>query len=216
MLTEDHLMRILRLAVAAIARIAGLKAAVLYEDALFVVDQTLEQVFGLRPDLIRRLSDENLLAAMTHQGQLDTDRLLVVADLIKAEAEIFEAMDKIPEARWDYVRALNFYLEVVANDGPEHFPVPSEQIAQVLLSLENQPLPPETLYGLFAYFEKALRYREAAAMLERLGQSPEGLDEIHLEQEAFFRRLLSLGPGQLEAGGLTRAEVERALAEVKG
>ena len=53
MLTEDYLIRLIRLGTVAMARLMGLKAQLLYQDAMYLLNQTLEEVFGMRADLVR-------------------------------------------------------------------------------------------------------------------------------------------------------------------
>jgi hypothetical protein len=214
MLTEDHLMRMLRLSVAALARVIGLKAALLHEDALYVVDRSLDEIFGLRPDLIDRLPDETLIDALTYRDLLDTDRLLVVADLFRERGELLTKLVDGEKGYWSLLRALHFYLVVVLDGGPQHFPPPHEKIDAVLGNLGNFKIPPQVGLTLSRYYESVGRYAEAEKTLINLIQQWEGDKEGDYEREAFYRRLLNLTDLQLEAGHLSRSYIEDQLKNI--
>lgn len=213
MLTEDYLMRLIRLATLALAKILGLKAAGLYTDALYAIDQMLEQVVGLKADLIKDIEDDSILAMLTRDGKLDTDRLLITAELIKEEADILAAQKQAPESRWRYLRCLNFYLEVVLDGGPTQLPAPVEQIDTLTAMLGEKDLPVETQFSLYAYYEGAGRYAQAGAALERLLQATHTQEDLLEERKGFYQRLAAKTDAELEKGGMTRNEVEAALAQ---
>ncbi|MCL4561274.1 MAG: DUF6483 family protein [Chloroflexi bacterium] len=208
MLTEDNLMRWVRLATSALARILGLKSSGLYQDALFLIDQTLEQLIGLRAELFDRMDDSSVLEMVTVQDQLDTDRLLVIADLVKEQADIYAAQKMIADSTWRYTRALNFYLEVVLNGGSVNFPQPYEKIDALTAQLDNQNMPPETLVSLYQYYEMMGKYRMAGDTLAKIITQEGNSPEIEEEVNSFYHRLLEKPDNDLIAGGLTRQEIQ--------
>ena len=111
MYQEDFILRLIRLATAAIARAMGFKTAGEYRQALEVLDQMLEDVLGMSALLVHDMEDNSLLEALSNQNGLDTDRLYIVADLLKAEGDIFAEQHDEQDARRRYQRALSLYLE---------------------------------------------------------------------------------------------------------
>lgn len=208
MLTDDFLIRQINLALAALASIIGLKTAGQYLDAQIQIDQTLEELLGLRADLINQLEDSRLLATLTMQGNLDRDRTYLVADLFKEQADVLAAWDPAsPRSYWSYLRALNFYLEVVFNGGAIHLPDPAEKIDAVVQALSTYEIPQDLLFALFGYYEQIGKYAKAEQALARLQNTP-GLEaEIRREYTEFHQRLLEKTDDELARGGLTRAQV---------
>jgi hypothetical protein len=81
MLSQDYLIRIIRQATAVIAKIIGLKEAGQYQEALQVIDQTMEQAWGMNADMVNLLDDESLYKVLTINEVLDLDRLGIIAEL---------------------------------------------------------------------------------------------------------------------------------------
>jgi hypothetical protein len=216
MLTEDYIMRMINQALAVLLRVLGFKQAGRHQEALQEIDQALEDLLGLRADLIRRLDDDSLLESLTQGETLDTDRLALVADFYKEEGDIYAAQNLTNDSYFSHLRALNFYVEAVLAGGPFNLPPPHEQIEVLLGGIGNLSLPPDTLYTLFVYFERMGQFQRAGAILGRLATIPELQAEVHSEQKEFYGRLLEQPDEQLAKGGLPRQEVEERLGKIGG
>lgn len=214
MFSEDYILRMIQMATAAMARIFGLRTAGRYTEALQAIDQALEQLLGLRAGLIKNLDDSSLLASLTAGEELDTDRLYLVADLIKEEGDVYAARQDARESSLSYLRALNFYLEVALNGGAAELPPPNEKIAALVETLSNQPLPVETLLALFTYYEEAGEYARVEQTLSRLVQKPEIREQALIELSDYYRRLLEKPEAELAAGGLSRSGIKASLAKL--
>ena len=212
MLTEDYLMRLIRLATVAMARLMGLKAQLLYQDAMFLLDQTLEEVFGMRADLVRNLDDESLLDALTFQGNLDTDRLVLAADLLREDSDLQAAFKNVEESRYSLQRALNFYIVADLAGGPHMQADPEEKIAQLLNQVNLEDLSESALFDLFNYQEMKGQYAQAEATLDLLGSKTLQDAEIQQERQDFYQRLLSKSDTGLIQGGLERKDILAKLA----
>lgn len=213
MLTEDYLMRWIRLVTAAIARAAGLRAATLYEDALFLLDQTLKQVVGMPSELINNLDEDSILQIVTTPEGLDTDRLVLVADLIKEQADVYQALQKLPESIWRYQRALDFYLLAIQEGGPHRFPPPYAAI-ELLLEKLGDNLPLGTQFSLYAYYDHMGQFSEAARSLEKLISSAGLHEDLRLEAQDFYQRMLHLSEETLRQEGLSRQDLKRRISQL--
>lgn len=209
MLTEDYLIRQINLAIAALARILGLKTAGQYQAALFEIDQLLEELIGLRSYMIKSLADEGILAMLAASDGLDTDRLLVVADLIKHEGDIYAQKDYHDESLASYQRALKFYLEVHLNGGPRMLQPPDEQINALMDLLSPAALPIEMVYNLSIYYEGSGQFARAEAMLDRVKAATGSTEDLLDDYKAFYTRLLEKSDLDLEKGGLSRQDVQQ-------
>jgi tetratricopeptide (TPR) repeat protein len=215
-LTDDYLIRQINLALAALANIIGLKTAGLYQNALFEIDQFLEQLLGLRSYMIKDLSDEAILTLISVPEGLDTDRLFIIAELIKAEGDIHAAQNHIADSQLDYLRSLNFFVEVVLNGGALNFPQPHDRIEDLVKALDFTKLPQETLYDLFQYYEHMGNYTKAEEALDQLTKLSESDESILQEHIEFYVRLQTKNDEELAKGGLPRSRVEEKLAKLSG
>jgi hypothetical protein len=212
MYTQDFIKRMINQLVAALQMIIGLKTAGQYGQALQAIDQALEQLLGLKADVIKRLDDQAILNSLTQSGNLDTDRLAILADLFKEEGDILASLKRPTESFSSHLRALDFYLEVALTTAPGEFPGLDEKLLDLFHHLGKFQLPPQTLYGLFAYFEKSGRFARAASTLGRLADDPSLRDEVQQEFQEYYHRLLEKTDSDLERGDLPRAEIQRLLA----
>ncbi len=216
LLTEDYLIRMINMMVAALLQVVGLRQAGSYAEAQIAIDQVIEQVFGLRADLVRRLDDGYLLARLTHQGVLNTDQLLLLADLLQEEAALFDEGHHPAESYWSYLRALNFYLEVDLRGGPFDYPEPHDKIEAVLSELGRFSLPSDTLYSLATYYEGRKEYALAEGAFLKLLNTADYQDRVLAEFQAFYQRLLAVPAEGLASGGLAPAHVAERLADLGG
>jgi hypothetical protein len=189
--SEDYIMRMIRLATAAMAQIIGLKTGGQYKQALQAIDQALEEVLGLKAGLIRAMDDESLLSALTQQERLDTDRLLILADLFFEEADILRLQDKPAASQASALRAINFYLDVVLDWGPERISEKFDKIEQLVGVLGEQNLPPQTCFALYFYYVQASELSPAKRMLEKLKADPDWREDALSEEAELERKLTS-------------------------
>lgn len=214
MLTEDYLIRMINLAIAALLQIVGLKQKGDFQTALQLIDLTFEQLLGLRASMGKNLDDERLYFLLTRGERLDTRRLALVADLFHEEGDIYAAQGRAEESRADYTRALRYYLEVLFS-GPEGDPAQIEARVEALAARLDLPsLGSETLWPLAGYYEERGAYAAAGELLRTLAERSEIRTEVLPELIAFYQRLVALPPEQLAAGGLSAAEAQERLARL--
>ena len=61
MLTEDYFMRMINQVLAVLTQILYHKEAGQYQEAQVLIDQSLEKLLGVRPDLLKQMDDASLL-----------------------------------------------------------------------------------------------------------------------------------------------------------
>jgi hypothetical protein len=215
LLTEDYLIRMINMMLAALARLVGIKTASQLQSASQIIDEALEQVFGLRADLVRRLDDRVLLAHLTYHGAVDGDQAILVADLFRQEGEILAARGVANQAYWSSLRALNFYLEVSLNSAPTNLDPPDEKIIELVDRLGGYTLPMDTYYVLFVYFDRRGDYSLAEQMLIKLIDGTSRQDEVLAEARSFYEHLAELRVEELEAGGMLAGAPAEALDRLK-
>jgi hypothetical protein len=194
-----------------LAHVLGRKAAGEYREAVDAIDTFLEEVVGMDAGLVHHLDDDSLLAALSPQGNLDVDRALIVADMLKEQAEILDLQKMTQEAGLRRLRALNLYLEAFLTLGAEGDPVPFDKLEEVLVRFDEQTLPFGTLYNLAQYAENLGQYARAERYLLRLAETPEFAPQMEAELTAYYQRLLEQSDAALKLGGLPRETVQQRL-----
>jgi hypothetical protein len=213
MLTEDYIIRMISTVLTALTRIMGLKTTGQYQEAQALIDQTLEELFGMRADLLKRLDDQTLFASLTVQNRPDAGRMQVAGRLFQEEGEIQAAQGNSQGAFWSRVRALSFSLEASFN-GEVGEAVLGETIASLVDALHGFDLPADTEYSLFCYYEETGSYQQADNALKVLEGNPQEKEEVLKERSAFYNRLLEKSDEELLKGGVTRLQVVQALNTV--
>jgi tetratricopeptide (TPR) repeat protein len=216
MINKDYILRLAERIGRAMAIILGLREADQLEDALIYIDELMLQTTGLTSRFINSLSDEMLAQALSPLGTLNIDKCLWVASLLKAEGDIYKAKDNDTESYYRYLRSLNLFLEVQLHDRSlaqnEFF----ADIDDLLQSLAEYELPAHTKRKLISYYELSGRYAKAEDMLFELLEPDPTNPILHQEGLDFYHRLLAKSNYDLQAGNLTREEVEEGLRRLEG
>ena len=215
MLTEDYIIRMINLAIAALLQIVGLRKKGDYQTALQLIDLSFEQLLGLRASMAKNLDDERLYFLLTRQDRLDTQRLAVVAELFQEEGAIYAAQGRVEDSRADYARALRFYLEVLFNEPDADLSAIQQKVEMLTGALDLTTLGAETLWPLAGYCEENGAYARAEAALLILAERPEIRAQVLPEVIAFYQRLVDLPPEKLSAGGIDPQEARSRLAQWK-
>ena len=216
MLTEDYVMRMLNQALAVLLKIAGFKQAGQYKQAQQAIDQELEELLGLKADLVWRLDDEAMLRALTINEQLDVVRLEIISDLFREQGEINAAQGRVNESRESFRRALMGYLEVgLASESKENNIPLNQKVDSLLQTLGQTNLSEDTLWALFCYADQSGDFDKAERALADLATRPGVIADLRPEIVAFYERLLALPPDELSHRGLDRVQFEQKLAHVR-
>ena len=156
MLTEDYIMRMINQAVAALMIALGLKRSGQYREALQTFDQALENLLGLNAHLINQLDDHLLLDMLTFLDKLDVDRVLVLADIYREEAEVYALQGQPDSSQFAALRSLRLYIEVVlVSEGNPNLEL-IQKIEPLRLKFGPLTLPFETRLALLDYLDRLL------------------------------------------------------------
>jgi len=213
--SDDYLLRIIRQATAVFARIIGLKRAEQYQEALQVIDQTLEQLLGIDAEMIRLLDDESLYTLLTKNEVLDLEKLGFVADLFKEEGDIHKLQNQIDESITCYIRSLNYYLIIGINSESSPPIKLSQKIDELLQKLDANAFKEQTLLNLYSYFENAKEFAKADNMLSRIVSPNDSKAFVVDEMKSFYNRLLEKSPKELADGGVSRVEIQNKLKDLE-
>jgi hypothetical protein len=212
-LSEDTLLRQLVAALAeTFARLANLRTVGSYQQALAVIDQNLEELLGLKADLVRQLDDHKIVEMLTTNDFLDVGRLYSVAEIFRQEAQIRLDQGQHTQAQLSQQRALNLFLEVgfaVENE----FLEADDRIDELFDTLGTN-IPEDVLFSAFDYYEQVGAYQRAERSIDLMLQATAHNPDILAEKRAFYTRLMAENDDELSEGGLNRDEIKRKLIDL--
>lgn len=215
MIRNDYLMRLIEQFTQALAIALGFKRAKDYPRALSVIQNTLQQIFGVDAKFIDTIPEEDLLVLLRVNGIIDPDRAVMIAVLEKVTGEIYEAQGQEEGAYYAYLKSLALYLEVLLSDGDtvlkDHIP----EIDSLLAKFTDFDLSYPTKFRLCLYYEKTGKYAKAEDVLYELLEDEESGPDMVREGIEFYRRLLAKSDLELTAGQLPREEVLEGLAKLE-
>lgn len=218
---KDFLMRMLEQLGGLIPYILDLVKSGNYEEAHAVIDQAVREVVGVGSDGVVLLPEAALLERLkADQAIAWEDKCLFLATVLYEEGKVLQAEAEEDMAYGRFIKSLNLLLILAleGQSGPEE-PDLVPDIEELLALLAAFHLPGTTCAYLLPYFEKQGDYAAAEDILyDWLELEPEFIrpdDPNPLEIGlAFYGRLQALTDAQLEAGNLSREEVETAVAEL--
>ncbi|MCC7358821.1 MAG: hypothetical protein IT317_05060 [Anaerolineales bacterium] len=112
MFREDYIVRMIAQAAAAVTYILDLTRAERYPEALAEVEKALQLHLGLSLGLVTALPAGGLVELARQGEMLEVGKLVVLADLLQAEGDIYAARGQAAEAADGHAKALELYLEV--------------------------------------------------------------------------------------------------------
>jgi hypothetical protein len=145
----------------------------------------------------------------------DVDKSLVLADVLTADGEWHERQGDYDVAERCFVKALTVLTEALLR---QPFGVSKDHVERIEAlkgKIEQYDVPIDARLRLFRYHERAGKYADAEDDLFDLldaAPSDESLIEAGMD---FYERLLQFKDHELILGGLSRSEVEEALAELE-
>jgi tetratricopeptide (TPR) repeat protein len=220
MFERDYIMRMITSFAAVMGQLMGLKKAMKNDEVFVVVNETLEKFFRLNSKMIQSLTDRDLLNMLSNNEELDNEKAITIAYLLKAEGESYEAIGSIDESYKRYLTALTLYLAAAENDAYVdvinfHF-----EIDELLERLHIYELPVEYNIQLFDYFNKTEQYDAAEDKLFELIELHQttqntALPDMSQKGLKFYKKLLQMDDAELLAGGLPRNEVIEGLEQFK-
>ncbi len=206
MVNKDYIMRLIEQLSQAIAKILFNVENKNYEAAINEINLSYKGLTGLDPSLVNSLSDQEIIFFLTKGRTADSEKYLVIARLLRAEAELNEITKKdFNDALEKYQKSLSLYLEFFLNniDATKNY---SSHIEFILARIKSYTLPLHIKYKLFRYYELIGEYSKTEDILFELVDSK--YPDIISEGKNFFQRLSQKSDGELSAGNLPREELK--------
>lgn len=211
MFHRDYFMRIIGQMAEALGALSGLRQRGKQEEGLKVIGELLKRQFRLTDDLLRSLSPNDIISLMTVSGVRDEAGLQAIATLLKEQGDLQEELNEPDESYSSRLKALQLSLRMALEDAEPVVADPRALAGGLLDKLADYELPPETKRLAAAFHEQEGRFGKAEDVwYELLGDDEAGPQDIG----DLYSRLLGREDAELEAGGLPRAEIEDAMADL--
>jgi len=200
MFRQDFLLRQINALAEATARIAGLVRKKRLPEARVELDVAGKTLLGLDVGALEALSDDDLVAFCSTDGQLDGSRMYAMAELVRLSALVVEADGQDGKQR--RVRALDLLLVGWLGDPT----LRHQKVDQLIRGLEFQTRGDRPRLLTDRIVEWATKTRQLALVEDLVfeGSAPEGA----------LWALAALTDEELAKGGLPRIELEAALSEL--
>ncbi len=216
MLRKDYLTRMIEEMTEAVGAMLGLRREQKNEQALEKLDGLLKRNFRMSEQMLRSLPPEELIQLFRQREGVDAESLQLVARMLQENGEIRENMGDEQEAAASRIKALHLYMYAALNGGSRELVDYPARIAEVSASLDRYRLPADAERLVMLYEEREGRYVQAEdAMYRMLNASPENDPNALEEGRMFYARLSRLEAQMLQAGGLTREELEEGIEALK-
>ena len=218
MMNKDYILRIAERFGRMLAIILHLRQSNKHEEALIYIDDIYLQTTGFTASFVNSASEEMLLQMISPLGVLNVQKCMWIALLLKEEGDIYVEMGNEDESYYRYLKSLHFFL-AAAKQGDEVKDIDIDSAIEYnLAALEAYEVPQKTKLALFSYFAAVGNYGRAEDMLFEALEEGKGPVEVGIVEQgrAFYKELGSKSEEDLEAGGMSRREVEEGLAELNG
>jgi hypothetical protein len=197
------------------ARILFRKKSHQYDEALFEIGNCCGQLLGLDVRQVHSLSDGELIEWLKIGGNFDAEKCLILAELLKEEAEIQDLVGRIDKQQlhMKYSKSFSLYLEALNHDKDLGTGQVMRDIRTVAEKLDVSNLSLHLKFKMFRFFEVTGDFGRAEDLLYELLEAnyPDGPKE----GLAFYKRILKKSDDELNAGNLPRSEVEEGLLSLK-
>ena len=134
-----------------LARIITGKDGGRYEAALAEAADACKKMTGLNLATLTVLPDETLLNLFRMGGGLDPARCVIAARLLGAQADVYEAQNRVVAAQASLHKALVLLLEAMRFEADLRTPAYREQVENILARLQGYVLPDDLAAQLAAY-----------------------------------------------------------------
>jgi hypothetical protein len=192
-----------------LAAIVGLKASKNIEETQKVLNEALYDFTGLSNETIEKLTYKDLIKLVSGFKEPHVEKCYILAELLKARADIYLSLDDFDRSSDLYLKSFNIYVETMLTSHSSYLNPNYATIDEIISRLVH-PMPYETQWLLFQYYEKTKKYGKAEDVLYLLEQEYKEA-RVLSEGIAFYRRLSEKEHGELAQGNLPIDEVKEGL-----
>lgn len=207
---QDWLLRLIQQLSTFVAGLKNLRSNKQWTEVHQQISEGIGRFAGLNASLVHAISDDDLIHLLSTRGGVDLDKWWALAELMREEGLALEEQGDAVGADRALTKALRLYLEVIAEaEEIPHF-LNVTDLEDVIERTKDRDLSRATRLALVDYFVSTGRFDEAENVTQWALEGP----DLQAPEDArrFYETLLGKDDALLETGGLSRDEVEMALA----
>ncbi len=214
MIRKDYIMRLIEQFSSALMKIILHKETKEYTQALFEIDTAYKTLLGFDPEFVKAVPEDELVGMMTSGGSIDSNKCIILAELLREEAEIKELENRENDIILSlYIKSFYIFSEALLSDDRYRQQEYLEKIDKITGKIILYPLPDRIRFSLFCYYEHTGRFGKAEDMLYEL--IAVDYPDILAAGRSFYTRLLGKSDRELANGNLPRNEVREGLAQLE-
>lgn len=215
MIKNDYIMRMIEQIAAIAASIIGLKREKKHEEIQLIMDDAFKRFLGLNLQSVDMLSYRDIVNIISTSEKVDPGKLLILGELLKQQADLYDARGKSEKAYTLYLKSIQGYMEALLMDSDFCSEKYISEIDEIISILKPYELPDEVKELLHKYYERTGEYGKAEDMLfEQLEGS--NYDGCTIEKGiAFYERLMDKDREELIKGNLPMQEVMEGYNKLK-
>ncbi|MDO7907825.1 DUF6483 family protein [Paenibacillus sp. JX-17] len=208
MLRRDYLVRMIEEMTDVVARVFTLKQDKKHTEALLELDELLRKQFRLNSRLLNSMSAEDIIEWFRLRDGVEVDKVQQVARILEEEGRVLLDQGEQDEGIVRLIKSLHLYIYSDLNGAAREPQQLGDRIRDTLAAVKDYKLPQQTRMLLARFHEEQQKFDEAENLWYRLVRDT---PELRSEAVAFYERLLTRNPEELEAGGLPLDEVQEGL-----
>jgi hypothetical protein len=212
---KDYFMKMIEEFTTAIGRIMGLKAENKIEESQEVLSETLKYFTDLSMEVIEALPYEILIHKVSGSRQINTEKYLMLGELLIQQADIYETKGEKTRAKNLYLRSMNILIDSLLNDEDLVSEQSQDRVNELIEKTGWFNVPNKSKLLLFQYYELTKNYAKAEDVLFNLVEANGTSNDIWAKGIAFYERLINKDQAELEKGNLPIDEVREGLTNLK-
>lgn len=215
MYQKDYLLRIIEQLTVVLVRIVLQKKTKNYGKALIEIELAYQTILNEEPNRLRQMTADEMIKWLRADGVFNAQKSLIIAELLREEAEIRELESRFTDAVLDLlIKAFCLYEEAMIHDSRFDTLEYAEKVGRVAQKIRKYELPLDVQFRLFQHYERLGSFDKAEDLLHELVDR--GYADMLAKGRAFYDRLLDRSDAELVKGNLPRDEVQEGLEQFVG
>lgn len=212
---SDYILRMIEEISIIIAHIIGLKKENRLEESQSVLDDALTQFLGSNAKLAEVLEYRDLMQMISGNEEFNADKCMVLADLLKLKADIYESQGFSANANNLYIKSMHLFIEALSADNHLYTEKNMNSVNEMITLISIYELTDESKELFFKYYGLTGSYDKAEDFLYELLASTHYDSKVVNTGLAFYERLMTLDEAELLQGNLPITEVMEGYNELQ-
>lgn len=212
MIERDYIMRMIQMLVQALMKMLSFKEKKDYPRALNEIHNASKSLIGVDLDVIRRLSDIQMIELLSLVKEFGSLRCYFAGRLLKEESEILELKGERAESTDARTKALSLLLEAAIEKGAPLDSDHASAIDGVAGKVNHADLPVHIHKKMFRYYDLIGQFRKADEALFVILKMEPSFIAVGVR---YNEKLNEKSDRELSEGNFSRKEIETGLLDLR-